>query len=161
MSACRTKKRTGTGEAWRGQNQQIPKERRQMGMKAMATCNTKYSDSSKSNEDLYSLFHIKENRTIQVDVVLEEEPVTMQLDTGPAVAVMSKTQYNKLLRKRVKLQLTAQELYIYTGETVKIIDVCQLNVEYDQQSTHMPLYVLEGNGSALFGRNWLKQIRQN
>ena len=125
----------------------------------MAACNTQHSDSSNSDEDLCSLFHIKGNRPIQVDVVLEEETITMDLDTWAAASVMSKTQYDKLLRKQVKLERTARELHTYTRETVKPIGVCKLKVEYDQQSTRMPLYVLEGNGPALFGRNWLKQIR--
>ena len=98
----------------------------------MAACNTELSNSSNSDEDLYSLFHIKGNRPIQVDVVLEEEPITMKLDTGTAVLVLSKTQYDKLLRKRVKLERTALELHTYTEETVKPIAVCKLKMEYDQ-----------------------------
>ncbi len=72
----------------------------------------------------------------------------MELDTGAAVSVMSKTQYDKLLRKRVKLERTALELHTYTRETVKPMGVCKLKVEHDQQSTRMPLYVLEGNRPA-------------
>ena len=124
----------------------------------MAACNTEHSDSSNSDEDLYSQFHIKGNRPIQVDVVLEEEPTTMELDTWAAVSVISKTQYDKLFRNRDKLERTELELDTDNGETSKPICVCKLKMEYDKQSTRMPLYILKGNGPAWFGRNRPKQI---
>ena len=50
------------------------------------------STDSDDDEPLYSLFNLKGTRRIKVDVVIETEAVTMELDTGAAVSIISKAE---------------------------------------------------------------------
>lgn len=116
------------------------------------------SDSN-SNVPLHSLFHLKGTRPIKVDVVIESEAMTMELDTGAAVSIVSKSEYDDRLNKHVRLQETPLRLHTYTGETIRPVGVCTVDVRYDGQVKRLPLYVVKGAGPALFGRDWLDKIR--
>ena len=59
----------------------------------------------------------------------------------------------------MKLEKTPLKLQTYTGETIKPVGVCTVTVRYDHQVKRLSLYILEGTGPALFGRDWLKEIR--
>ena len=91
-------------------------------------------------------------------MVVAGEPLTLELDTGAAVSVISQEEFAHLLEKRVKLETTSLELHTYTGEKVRPIGVCTVNVQYGDQEKALPLHVLAGKGPALLGRDWLKEI---
>jgi hypothetical protein len=105
-----------------------------------------------------TLFGLKGDHPIKVDVVVAGEPLTMELDTGAAVSVISEGEFDHRLRKHVKLDTTSLELHIYTGEKVKPIGVCTVTVKHGDQERALPLHVLAGNGTALLGRDWLREI---
>ena len=44
-------------------------------------------------------------------------------------------------------------------ETSKIVGVTNISVEYNNVAHDLPLLVVKGSGPALFGRDWLKQIK--
>ena len=81
----------------------------------------------------------------------------MELDTGAAVSVISKSEFDKQLRPLVNLEPTILELRTYTGETERPTEVCKVRMEY--QVRCIQLYVLPGKGPALFGREWLPEIQ--
>jgi len=69
----------------------------------------------------------------------------MELDTGAAVTLMSESTCRQLWPDR-PLQLP----------TVGQLEVV---VEYGDQSATLPLYVMQGKGSSLLGRDWLSHLR--
>lgn len=87
-------------------------------MTVMAASNTGHSDTSNSDDDIYSLFHIQGNDTIKVEVVVEQSPITMEIDTGAAVSVISGEEYDRWLKKHVQLKRTPLELHmhVYGGD---------------------------------------------
>ena len=50
---------------------------------------------------------------------------------------------------------------MYTGEPLPIIGMLDVKVTYGPQQATLPLIVVQGKGSCLFGRNWLEVIRLN
>ena len=52
------------------------------------------------------------------------------------------------------------EIYLktYTGEKLALLGQQTVNVKYGTQELQLPLLVVEGNGPAQCGRNWLQQI---
>lgn len=52
-------------------------------------------------------------------------------------------------------------LKAYIEEKVTPKRVLQVTVQPDRQSVNLPLYVIEGSYSPIFGRSWLKQLRIN
>lgn len=97
---------------------------------------------------------------LMVDVALEGQEMSMHLDTGAAVSLLSEVGYRKALShlplKRTKLQLTT-----YSGEPIPVVGVTSVAVQYGEQRASLPLVVVKGDRPALFGRNWLEKIDLN
>ena len=84
----------------------------------------------------------------------------MELDTGSAVSVISKQDYNTHFGTS-KLSNTPITLKTYSGEKVIPLGVFEVKVEYEGQSAMLKLYVVDKGGPILFGRDWLKKIQLN
>jgi len=97
-----------------------------------------------------------------VSVAIDEKPLTLELDTGASVSLVSEITWNKLFPD-VELQPSRVRLTTYTGESIRVLGQKMLNVKYGegQQMHVLPLVVVEGNGPSFFGRNWLEKIQLN
>lgn len=86
----------------------------------------------------------------------------MELDTGAAVSVMGRCQYERQLKNTTTLRETGLRLRSYTGQQLRPVGVCHVAVEYeDQLYEKLPLYIVEGDQPTLLGRNWLQHIQLN
>ena len=102
QSACRTRNKPGAEETERKGSGK--KEKSRTAVKVMVAENTEPTEDSSSDSDLYSLFHIKGNDVIKVEVAVEQEQLSMKVDTGAAVSVISGEEYNRRLKQHVHLQ---------------------------------------------------------
>ncbi|XP_049519647.1 uncharacterized protein K02A2.6-like [Dermacentor silvarum] len=82
----------------------------------------------------------------------------MELDTGAAVSVMSKTQFRQLFPSAV-LEPTTVKLRTYTGALVRPQGVSSVNVQHGDHSAILPLYVVDHKGPPLLGWEWLHAVR--
>ena len=82
----------------------------------------------------------------------------MELDTGSAVSVMSKVVYQEYLC-HVPFKDTSLKLHTNTAEPVEPMGLCNVTVQYKGQSKELPIYVMENEGSTLFGRECFESIR--
>ena len=117
-------------------------------------------DSEESDGEFGNLYHvsdIKNTKPISLKIYLEGRPVTMELDTGSVVSVMSERVYLDYLR-HIPLKDTSLKLRTYTGESVKPMGFCHVTVQYQGQSKKLPIYVVKNEGPTLFGREWLESI---
>ena len=115
-------------------------------------------DSEESNGEFGDLYHVsdsKNKKPISLKIYLESQPVTMELDTGSAVLVMSEGMYLEYLRH---IKDTSLKLQTYTGESVKPLGFCYVTVQYQGQSKELPIYVVKNEGLTLFDREWLESI---
>ena len=88
-------------------------------------------DSEESEGEYGDLYHVsdsKNRKPISFKIYLEGRPVTMELDTGSAVSVMSEGVYLEYLR-HVPLKDTPLKLRTYTGESVKPMGFCYVTVQ--------------------------------
>ena len=110
----------------------------------------------------YHLNHLtaKPGPAMQVDLCLNGKPVTMEVDTGAPVSLMSWRMFDRLFPELI-LQSCNLPMKTYLGETITVRGQAQMEVHYEQQQLTLPLVVVEGNGPCLFGRQWLKKIRLN
>lgn len=81
----------------------------------------------------------------------------MEIDTGAAMSVMSRTQQLALFPS-AKLTPSSIVLRTYTTENLHVIGEMIVTVKYQNQQATMPLLVLDGEGPALLGRNWFAHI---
>ena len=109
---------------------------------------------------LHSMGKEKSTQPIWISPKLNGTTVKMELDTGAAVSVMSKSDKDRLL-PGLQLSDTSVMLRTYTGEAVKPVGVATVQVTYDTQDVKLPLYIIDKEGPPLFGRTWLRNIHLN
>ena len=114
-----------------------------------------------SNYTIYSLGRQKTEPYV-VEVLLNEESVKMEVDTGAAMSVISEDTFRALKKKYPCLELCESKvrLHTYTGEQVKVAGQFKTSVKYEEQEI-VPVLVIQGKGPNLIGRNWLQKIKLN
>lgn len=101
-----------------------------------------------------------DRKPVVIPVYLEGSLISMELDTGSAVSIVSESVYQKHLR-HVPLEETTLKLRTYTGEIIQPSGIITVTVEYNEQRNELPLYVVKTPGPCLLGREWLQHIRLN
>ena len=91
---------------------------------------------------------------VVVTVLMNGHSVSMELDTGAAVTVMSLSAYERVKRAGEILDKTSLRLRTYTGELVRPAGVGRVDVVYEGQSFELPVTVVKGNVPTLLGRDW-------
>ena len=98
-------------------------------------------------------------REIMLKVYINEKKLSMELDTGASVFLISYKQKQELLLN-VQLLFSDVKLKTITGQRVKVLGKCYVDVFRNGQLKQcLPLYVVEGDSPALFGWEWLSEIK--
>ena len=95
---------------------------------------------------------------ISVPLKIQNNNCSMQLDTGCALSLASMS-FFKIVCPDVDMQPTNVLLSTYTGETVRPLGEAYVKVEYSGLQHSLPLLVVQEGTTALFGRNWLMDIK--
>ena len=116
-----------------------------------------------SYEDILATFEVNNvrkqgNDIIWVDLDVDGKPLTMELDTGSAVSIISFDLYQQKFN-RLPLHKTGLSLKTYTGENIMPVGVLKVPVDYQNQREVLDLYVVKNKGPVLMGRDWLRIIR--
>ena len=113
-----------------------------------------------SKPDEYTLYSLEDNNNRQpflVQLQIDGVPLTMELDTGASLSLMSKTTFHKHWPNR-SLQATTRKLRTYTGETIGVLGTAQVCVTHGKNSADLELMVVDLDGPSLLIRNWLNQL---
>ena len=95
---------------------------------------------------------------ITVMLQVNDQPITMEVDTGAEVSVMSENAFLKVFPS-VTLRKSSLQLKSYTNNPIPIIGEALVQVQYGNQSAQLPLIIVAGTRPNLLGRNWLHHIR--
>ena len=93
----------------------------------------------------------------QVQLLLAGKPVSMEVDTGSAVSIVSKVEYKKWF-KHLKLQPTQFHLKTYSGESLPLLGQIRVAVRYQIQEMQLPLAVTQGKKPVMLGRHRLEKL---
>ena len=93
-----------------------------------------------------------------VEVGVEGVPVSMEVDTGAAVSIMSLKQQQELFLDG-QLQPAGIALHTYTAQRVEVVGSLPVHVVYKDQEKELSLVIVKSEGPALLGRDWLAHIR--
>ncbi|XP_056323408.1 uncharacterized protein K02A2.6-like [Danio aesculapii] len=99
-------------------------------------------------------------KSYKATVLVEGQPVKMEIDTGAAVSLVSDVVYREIL-SHLALKPPDVTLKTYTGESVSMKGLLQVTVEHNKQIKKLPLYVVSGDYPSLMGRSWLEQLQVN
>ena len=113
-------------------------------------------ENDDSGAEEFYLYKFKETRPspIQIPLKVEGKPLTMELDTGAAVSIISEATRRAMFRQ-LKLRKSTIVLKTYTDEPMQVIGQLHVHVQYGSQTQPLVLIVVAGDGPSLFGRNWL------
>lgn len=116
-------------------------------------------EDSESDEDkeTWPIFSIKAKgqKEIKVSLLIEEVTQTMELDTGSPVSLISEKDFRVKFKDKMKLRDTSTILKTYTGVHLPVLGETDVHVSYEGQRKLLTLLIVEGDGPALFGKNWL------
>ena len=85
----------------------------------------------------------------------EVESLYMEVDTGAVVSVIAEEVY----RQKLSCVQENHRLYkSYSGHKLDTVGEIEVNVVYGKVTKRLPLVVIQGNGYALLGHNWMSKI---
>ena len=107
------------------------------------------------------LYHIHtkcEDPPMYVDTFLDDNSVKFQIDTGAGPSVINHDTYKELFGD-LPLKPTNLGLGSYSGHAINVLGVRDVSVRIGEEEQTLPIYVVQGNGPPLLGRNWLRNIK--
>ena len=114
----------------------------------------------------YALFTIQDTKGVTdkpdplyVSVDVNGKQVSMEIDTGSAVSIMSELKFKEISSD--PLQESQVNLCTYSGEKISVQGEAMCNVKYEGKQYELPIVVISGNGPTLLGRSWLQHISLN
>lgn len=110
----------------------------------------------------YTMFPISTRaKPIMLTVKVNNQDLEMELDTGASLSIISEKIFKSVFKDSIRLDSTNISLRTYSGELLPVLGTVDVEVVYDSQTVTLPIVVIKGQGSSLFGRNWLKHIKLN
>ena len=147
-------RRVDRGRGFRGRN-----STNQVVFDAPAPDNTDY--------DIYKV-DVKPSTSVQrgvrqpqilANVLLNGQPLALEIDTGAATSLINEETYRNLWENPPVLQPAHECLRSYLGEKIPLLGSTRVNIKYGDQSADVQVLVVQGKRANLFGRDWLKEIR--
>ena len=116
---------------------------------------TRYSDNFDNEEsedsNMYYIHQISSREPYMITLEVNSKAIPFEIDTG----------YEKLFYCN-PLQQCRMKVKSYTGEKVPMFGMLKVKVCHQQNEIeNLNLYVFDGKGSNLLGRNWLNVIKLN
>ena len=128
------------------------------------TSNNKWvaAEPAASGSQEEPLFVIRERTSLQpymVELHVNRQPLTMEVDTGAAASIAPESVLADLL-PAAELQQTSTVLKTYTGEVIPVRGTISVDVWYGGKlHKNLKLLVVRGSGPCLMERDWLQVIK--
>ena len=134
--------------------------------KALKVSEDQCQSSETSDEEILAVFSTATSKSasepMSVIVQVNQRELTMEVDTGASVSLISEATYKQLWQDNCpKLNRTTVKLRTYSGEMLVVLGSITVDINYRSQEAQLPLLVVAGNGPSLLGKNWLQKIRLN
>ena len=145
------------------QSDQNTPQKQQTKKKTTTAHQIELESSSQLQSEVVDIVHVHTvspdiPRSYNVVTQINDIPITMELDTGAGVSIVSKQTWSDKL-KQPKLQPCSLRLQSYPSKPLDVLGVCTVKVTIKDNTVSLPLVVIKGDGISLPGRNWLEQIK--
>lgn len=120
-------------------------------------------DSQDENEELGDISVITKPKLtdkIFLNVLVDDVPLDMEMDTGAAVSTIAYTDFIRNFPAK-KIFKTNLELRTYTGELIKPTGAAYVKIIHKGHTFHAKLYVIKQKVSTILGREWLREMKIN
>ena len=115
---------------------------------------------------VYELFSVgtkTKTSPYMAQLVVNDKPIAMEVDTGASVSLINKDTYMHTWAQdsAPKLQKTDTTLRSYTGNDIPLMGVTDVTVTHEGQQAELQLYIVDNNTPNLMGRDWMDAIKLN
>ncbi|GBL98888.1 hypothetical protein AVEN_165714-1 [Araneus ventricosus] len=124
-------------------------------------CRTKLKKNLRQVTDETEIYTINFNESkdkITLNVLINDKPVKMQLDTGACISVTSVRQFRKV-SPQTKIEHSNVILRAFGGELIKPMYEATVVVKYKDQVKVKKIYLCDRELDPLFGVDWFKDFR--
>ncbi|XP_064472875.1 uncharacterized protein LOC135387707 [Ornithodoros turicata] len=121
-------------------------------------------DSASKTEEVYDMFHLQApvhfSRTepFRVEVKLDGNPVTMEVDSGSNPSIINETVYKRLWPHSPSLTPEDVVLPTWSHDQLRVLGSRSVQVQYRDETAKKPLLVVQGSGPCLLGRSWFDDL---
>ena len=116
---------------------------------------------SEEEEIMYIHKVVDSKAPLEVEVEVERRKIKFEVDTGSGISIISGSTFQKYFAMH-KLEHANIVVKTYSNERLSTLGKFKVNVKYgDKDYSDLTLYVIQGNGVNLLGRNWLQFITLN
>jgi transposase InsO family protein len=124
-------------------------------------CRSSNSSHKNNVNSIYSstLGQITCDRPIQIHLLIEHIKVELQVDTGSPVTLINEQVWIEM--GRLKLDPCKINLNSFTGHSIQLKGQKVVDVVYNDQSYKLTIFVINGSGINILGRDWLDSLRLN
>ena len=128
-------------------------------VKCLSTMSSSVNSNQNSSCELRDDVNYFSNNKPMIEVFLNEQPVSFELDTGAALTCMSKAKFSQLNLSNCKLIDSVKTLCVANGQTVNVSMIAKTSVKFNGSSHgEMPLHVVDSCFPTLLGRDWIEVI---
>ena len=85
-----------------------------------------------------------------MEVVIDNKPVSMEIDTGVGPSLVSEATFKALWPDRA-LSGSTVRLRTYSGEPITVLGTMNADVQYKEQNAQLPLLVVQCDGPSFVG----------
>jgi hypothetical protein len=106
-----------------------------------------------------SINTIPSTKTIQVKLLIDDNPVKFQLDTGSPVTLVDESVWKQMgcpLLEPIQMHLNS-----FTGHLIQLKGQKVVNVKYKNQQIQLNLHFLAGVGNNILGLDWIHALHIN
>ncbi|XP_047998120.1 uncharacterized protein LOC125235564 [Leguminivora glycinivorella] len=122
---------------------------------------TQYEEEVTSGSDFEEDLHhlcLNDYKSVSLSLGLDDEVISMEIDTGCAVSCIGRDTYNKYFKHR-PLEQFPLVLTVYDGRPVRPLGVIRPVVRFKNQLKKLELFVIEGGTTPILGRHWLTELQ--
>ena len=127
--------------------------------KPQANCITDKVDLASDPDHIQTVHQVGSSnpRPYKVTLDLDGLPLETEIDTGAAVSIISEATKKRVFPK-ARLRKSSVALQTYSSEPLTVLGQMKVKVSYQGYKGTHSLLVVQGNGSNLMGRDWLRVI---
>ena len=119
------------------------------------TCREEGQNSITEEDEINFVLAIKSKDPYKIRLPINKRNIEFEIDTGSGKTIISENVYRQNLNE-FPLERTDIVLKTYSGENLKVRKLF-VEIEHEQKSVEEFVYVIQGNGPTLLGRDVLSK----
>jgi len=95
---------------------------------------------------------------LRIALGINGHDVEFELDTGASFTMCSQESFERFAEGSLLCSAEPLRLQTWSGENIPLVGKADVNVTFGSKTFRLTLYVAEGRGISLLGRDWLRPL---